>query len=72
MIDITEIRKLSVDERLEMVEAIWDSIAEDTTPSDLKISTKEKEEVLRRYEEYKSGEQSTYSWEDVVMYAKEP
>ncbi|NOS92358.1 MAG: hypothetical protein HOP30_10585 [Cyclobacteriaceae bacterium] len=72
MIDITEIRKLSVDERIEMVEAIWDSIAEDTTPSDLKISVKEKEEILRRFEEYKSSAKSTYSWEDVVMYAKEP
>jgi putative addiction module component (TIGR02574 family) len=72
MIDIKEIRKLSVDERIEMVEAIWDSIAEDATPSELKISTEEQKEILRRYEEFKKGNQSTYSWEEVVMYAKEP
>ena len=30
MVDIKEIRKLSVQDRIEMVEAIWDTIAEDS------------------------------------------
>ena len=72
MVDIKEIRKLSVEERILIVEAIWDSIAEDTTPENLKISEAEKKEVLRRLEDFKSGNQKTYSWEDVKMYAKEP
>ena len=42
MIDIKEIKKLSVEERILMVEEIWDSIAEDTTSEELKISDEEK------------------------------
>jgi len=72
MIDIKEIKKLSVEERILMVEEIWDSIAEDTASEKLQISEEEKKKILDRFEEYKSGKQKTYSWDEVKMYAKEP
>jgi putative addiction module component (TIGR02574 family) len=72
MVDIKEIKKLSVEERIEMVEAIWDSIAEDTTPESLRISDEEKQMILKRFEKFKAGDQKTYSWDQVVTYAKEP
>jgi len=72
MIDIKEIKKLSVEERILMVEEIWDSIAEDSISENLRIPDAEKQEILKRLEEFKSGNQKTYSWEEVKFYAKEP
>jgi len=69
---LKEIRQLSIEERILMVEAIWDSIAEDTTPKGLEVPDEERVEILKRYEEYKAGNQRTYTWEEVKMYAKEP
>jgi putative addiction module component (TIGR02574 family) len=69
---IKEIRQLSIEERILMVEAIWDSIAEDTTSEDLRIPEAEKKMLLKRFEDFKSGDQKTYSWDEVVSYAKEP
>jgi putative addiction module component, TIGR02574 family len=72
MIDIKQIRKLSVEERMQMVEAIWDSIAEDATSEGLRIPEEEKKEILKRLEAFKAGDQKTYSWEEVKMYVREP
>ena len=72
MVDLKEIRKLSVEERILMVEAIWDSIAEDTTPEDLLIPESEKKEILKRFDQFKSSDLKTYNWEEVKTYAKEP
>ncbi|MBS1486583.1 MAG: addiction module protein [Bacteroidetes bacterium] len=73
MVDIEEIKKLSVEERILMVEEIWDSIAEDTIyKSTNPIQEEEKMEMLRRLQEFKSGNKKTYTWEEVKMYAKEP
>lgn len=72
MIDLKEIKKLSVEERILIVEEIWDSIAEDSIPTDLRIPEAERQEILKRFEEFKSGNQKTYSWEEVKFYAKEP
>jgi putative addiction module component (TIGR02574 family) len=72
MIDINEIRKLSVEERILMVEEIWDSIAQDTSSEELKISEEEKQEIIRRLENHKLKKQKTYSWGEVKQYAKEP
>jgi len=72
MIDLKEIRQLSVEERILMVEAIWDSIAEDTTSEGMQIPEEEKEMILKRFAEFKNGNQKTYSWDEVKMYAREP
>ena len=72
MIDIKEIRKLSVEERILMVESIWDSIAEDTNPEGLPIPEEEKNEILKRFNDFKNSDQKTYSWDEVKSYALEP
>lgn len=69
MVTLDEIKKLSIVERVNLVESIWDSIAEETTPAELKISEEEKAEIQRRYLDFKNGNQKTYSWEDVKNYA---
>lgn len=48
MVNIKEIRQLSVEQRLLMGEIIWDSIAEDTTAKELQIPDKERKETLKR------------------------
>lgn len=72
MLDIKEIRKLSVEERIELVESIWDSIAEDTNPEDFAISEVEKDEIIKRYKDFKKGGQKTYSWEQVKQFLAVP
>ncbi len=72
MVDIKEIRKLSVEDRITLVESIWDSIAEDTNPDGLAIPEAEKEEILKRFHDFKGGQQKTYSWNEVKSYALEP
>lgn len=72
MIDIKEIRKLSIEERILMVESIWDSIAEDSNPDGLPISEEEKSEILKRFSEFKNNGGKTYSWDEVRSYAFEP
>jgi putative addiction module component (TIGR02574 family) len=64
MIDLKEIKKLSVEERILIVEAIWDSITEDnSTPINF---TKEQEaEITRRIDLHESGEGVTYTWDEV-------
>jgi putative addiction module component (TIGR02574 family) len=56
-------RKLSVPERLQLVEDIWDSIAQDAgtipVPSDVL------EEAERRLEEHRADPQSAIPWHEV-------
>lgn len=63
MIDMNEIRQLSVAERLQLVEDIWDTIA--ASPSDLPVSDAEKVELDRRWEAHQADPQGT-PWRDVV------
>lgn len=57
-----EIRKLSVATRLQLVEDIWDSIAQDTGA--LPVSEEQKRELERRWAEYKK-DPTTYTWSEV-------
>ena len=71
MVDVKEILDLSVAERILLVETIWDSITHDSLDS-LKIPDSHKAEMLRRYDDYKAGNQKTYSWDEVKAYVQEP
>ena len=62
-VDIQEILKLSVPERIELVEAIWDSIAD--APESLPVTAAQKRELDRRLAEYKKNPQSGRTWEEV-------
>jgi len=61
-VDIQEILKLSVPERIELVEAIWDSIAE--VPETLPVTAAQKQELDRRLAEYQRNPQAGRTWEE--------
>lgn len=63
-IDITELRKLSVAERLQLVEDVWDSIAADT-PEALPLSAAQLCELQRRRDEHAADPGGAIAWEDV-------
>lgn len=56
-------RKLSVAERLQLVEDIWDSIAQDTAA--VSVPPEVLDEAARRLEEHRREPESAIPWEDV-------
>jgi putative addiction module component (TIGR02574 family) len=61
---IKEILALSVEERLEIIDQIWESL----TPSEIDhvpLTKAQEAELSRRIELYQSGELKTFSWEEV-------
>ena len=62
-VDIQEILKLSVAERLELLEAIWDSIAD--APESLPVTAAQKQELDRRLAEYRKNPDEGRSWEEI-------
>ena len=54
---------LPVDQRLRLVQALWDSIVRD--PSTLPITDAERAELDRRLEDFKRNPSSGRSWEEV-------
>lgn len=57
---------MSVEERIEMVEAIWNSIEEDTIGKQLPVSAEQQEEIERRLDRYERGESKLYTWDEVI------
>lgn len=63
MISIPEIQKLSVPERLELLENIWESLtAEDAVPE---LTDAQKLEIDRRLAEYEANPSSGRPWAEV-------
>jgi putative addiction module component (TIGR02574 family) len=60
---LSDILDLSVAERIELVQDIWDSIAE--IPNDLILSEKQKAELDARSTKLKKDPDSGILWEDV-------
>lgn len=58
-----EINQLTVDERLLLVQEIWDSIAADQ--ESLAVTEAQKEELDRRLNDYHASPAEGSSWEDV-------
>ena len=56
-------RKLSIPERLELVEDIWDSIAQDAEA--FPLSEEQKTEVDRRLEAHRRDPESAIPWTEV-------
>ncbi len=68
MTEIKKILKLSVDERIHLVQTIWDSIAIETEISD--ISTEHKKIIDERLKAHKNNPIDIVSWEEVKKSAK--
>jgi len=54
---------LGLSEKLLLVEDIWDSIA--VSNSEISMPTWQKQELDKRYEEYKEGKLKLHDWEDI-------
>ena len=60
---LTEIEKLSIPERIQLVEDIWDSIA--ARPDEVPITEAQRNELKRRVQKYRENPQEGVSWEQL-------
>ena len=58
---LEEILQLSVEERIQLVEAIWDSV----TPESLPLTDAQRQELERRLTEFRKNPKAGRSWPDV-------
>ena len=63
MSSINDILRLSVAERLRILEKIWNSISTD----EIRITDEQKKELDRRLERMKKGETKFFTWEEVKV-----
>lgn len=68
MTEIKDILKLSVDERIHLVQTIWDSIAADTEISE--INEEHKKILNERLEAHKNNPNDVVNWENVKKSVK--
>ena len=64
-----EIRRLSVDERIRLVQDIWDGIAAETEPPPL--TEAQRSEVARRIAEHERDPSTAIPWEDALATLRE-
>jgi len=62
-VNIEEILSLPVDERLELVSAIWDSIPND--PESVPLSARQRQMLDERLEDLKKNPEAGSSWSEV-------
>ena len=63
MTTIEEIRQLSIAERIQLVEDIWDSIA--AAPEPLEITPAQRAELDQRLEDYQQDSTAGATWDEV-------
>lgn len=63
---LEELRKLPVDQRIQLVEDLWDTIADDTLGESVAVSPELAAELDRRLQEYRSDPESARPVEDVL------
>lgn len=67
-----DILKLSIAERILLVEQIWDSVASESDEETTSLTAAQKKEIDRRLALYRSGQTKTYSWKEVKATIKNP
>jgi putative addiction module component (TIGR02574 family) len=68
-ISMTEILELPVQERIRLVELIWDSIT--AVPDAVEVSPELKAELEQRMIEFEKNPEAGYSWEQVKSQLKD-
>lgn len=63
---LAELRKLPVDQRLQLVEDLWDTIADDTLGDTIAVSPELGAELARRLDEYRADPESSLPVEEVL------
>ena len=61
--DIPAVAEMSFSEKLQLVEDLWDDIAQH--PDELSLTNEQKAELDRRWEEYQRNPNEGSSWADV-------
>ena len=64
-ISVTDILELTVQERIQLVEVIWESIA--AFPQTLEVSPELKTELQARLADFERNPESGYSWDEVKL-----
>jgi putative addiction module component (TIGR02574 family) len=62
---VAAFKSLPVSERIQLVEDIWDSIAEETPNGALQLSEDERTELQARFAAHQSDPQSSIPWSEV-------
>lgn len=62
-ISVSDLLHLSVAERIQLVEDLWDSIA--TEPEAMELTEAQREEIDRRLAEHDANPESAIPWEEV-------
>ena len=63
---LDEVRRLSVDERIELVAAIWDTVAEDANTSAFPVSDSHRQELDHRLEDRQRHPGAESPWSEVA------
>ena len=71
-VDLSALRRLSVAERLQLVEDLWDSIAQDAPDEALPVTPQLAAELDRRVEEHERDPASGLEWEAVRAQILDP
>jgi len=61
---MTDIKKLSISERIQLVEDIWSGIAEES-PFSLELSAQERDKLHRRYAAHQADPSTSIPWKQV-------
>ena len=62
---LEQISHLSVEEKIVLVERVWDNIADDTRSQSLEISPELEAELARRLVLVQTGQTTFFSWNEV-------
>jgi putative addiction module component (TIGR02574 family) len=65
---LTEIKTLSIDERIRLVQAIWDSIGAES--EQLELTPSQRIELARRLADHTANPSAVISWEEVKALAR--
>ncbi len=63
-LSVADVLALSIPERIQLVEDIWDSIAEDSSES-VQLTQAQREELDRRLADYEAHPEDGVPWEEV-------
>lgn len=61
---LAQARQLSVQDQIELVEALWDNIAEETAVP-VSLSVEQRAELHRRFAEHQADPASSIPWEQI-------
>ena len=62
-VDLSEILRLPVSERIDLVQQIWDSVAADADA--VPVTPEQREELDRRLKEHEENPQDVVEWDEV-------